>query len=202
MLSSSHRFIFIHVPKTGGNSIQSVLLPFADEQVVLKNPQQDGVDRFELQNIKYGFSKHATLQDYCQHIEYSTLSKLQIFCCVRNPWERMISYFFSPHRGVKRWSREEFIGMLKNEASDLKDYLTQDIFDEEKMPGIQYLQFEKLASEFELLCAKLGIPYSPLPHRNRSNHRTYQGYYDRQLIELVRLKSKFEIDKFGYQFGS
>jgi hypothetical protein len=43
MISTSHQFLFVHIPKTGGNSIQTILLPFSDDQ---KNTstKQDGVN--------------------------------------------------------------------------------------------------------------------------------------------------------------
>ena len=58
MIGTSRSFLFIHIPKTGGNSIASALEPWADDQRVI-NGGQDGVDRFELRNKDLGTSKHS-----------------------------------------------------------------------------------------------------------------------------------------------
>lgn len=53
MLSTSHNFLFIHVPKTGGNSLQNVLSEYADDKIVRLSPYQDGVERFEVRSGRY-----------------------------------------------------------------------------------------------------------------------------------------------------
>jgi hypothetical protein len=60
MISSKYRFLYVHIPKTGGNSIQHVLLPISDDQKELKK-HQDGLDRFEVIGPKTK-KKHASLK--------------------------------------------------------------------------------------------------------------------------------------------
>src|SRR5688500_12110385 len=50
MMALSRQFIFVHVPKTGGNSIQNVLKAYSEDEIVCTEPYQDGVERFELKN--------------------------------------------------------------------------------------------------------------------------------------------------------
>ena len=45
MLSTRHRFLFLHVPKTAGNAVQTWLLPHSDDQKVTHR-HQDGIERF------------------------------------------------------------------------------------------------------------------------------------------------------------
>jgi len=47
MISRRYKFIYVHIPKTGGTTIQSVLLPFSDDEKFIV-PYQDGVDSFEV----------------------------------------------------------------------------------------------------------------------------------------------------------
>ena len=90
--------IFIHIPKTGGNTIQKTLFDknlSLDNIVVTEN--QDGVDRFGVRG-KYTISKHMSLSSYYKN---KSLRNYSTFVCVRKPLDRLVSSYFSPHRHVR-----------------------------------------------------------------------------------------------------
>jgi hypothetical protein len=64
MISLQKRFLFVHIPKTAGNSIQSVLRDYSEDQLVALRKEQDGIERFGLRNPKYKVKKHSTLSEY------------------------------------------------------------------------------------------------------------------------------------------
>ena len=64
MISIKHNFLFIHIPKTGGNSIQTYLSEFSEDSLITKNFRRDGVRKFQVVNRKYGTVKHSTINDY------------------------------------------------------------------------------------------------------------------------------------------
>src|SRR5262245_50254348 len=99
MLSTTRSFLFVHVPKTGGNSIQDALRAHSDDEFVCLSPHQDGVERFELRSARFDTHKHSTLAEYRSRYGDELLAVLYRFACVRNPWDRVVSHFFSPHRG-------------------------------------------------------------------------------------------------------
>ncbi len=90
--------LFIHIPKTGGNTIQSAIIDAGlscDEMV--SGGFRDGVDRFEIRgSLTHG--KHQPLSTYLL-IEPS-LKELRIYSCVRKPFERLVSFYYSPHRNM------------------------------------------------------------------------------------------------------
>ena len=95
MLSIQKKFLFIHIPKTVGNSIHNFLKHYSEDKIVFFNPWQDDVEIFEVRNKNFShIHKHLSLLDYYQVLSPDIFNSLYKFAVIRNLWERMISYFF------------------------------------------------------------------------------------------------------------
>jgi len=103
MISLQKRFLFVHIPKTAGNSIQSVLRDYSEDQLVALRKEQDGIERFGLRNPKYKIKKHSMLSEYHDALGDEQFRDLYKFTCVRNPWDRMVSYYFTPTQNPETW---------------------------------------------------------------------------------------------------
>ena len=85
MISHEHRFIYVHVPRTGGTSMESVLRPYASPSVAESGswPERNRTwrNRFLFNSLK-------------SHPGYYS------FLFVRNPWDRLVSNwkYFYPDR--------------------------------------------------------------------------------------------------------
>ena len=202
MLSSANRFLFIHVPKTGGNSIQKALLPFSDDRIELIGPHHDGIDRFEIRSPEFKIQKHSTLEDYRRQMDSARFSRLTKFTCVRNPWDRCVSYYFSPHRGRVKWTAEDFADFIRETVNPHSHYLTLESHKRDPFENVDvFLRYEYLEEDFQALCGNLGLADIDLPHLNASTRDSYRSYYTQEkLVELVAQKFLPEIERFGYQF--
>ena len=222
MISLKKSFLFVHIPKTGGNSIQSVLAAFSDDEIVATKPHQDGVERFNVRNRRYGTNKHATLADYRAALEREVYAGLFKFAVIRNPWDWLVSWYFSPRRLLKRdlaegapaWDREAFLGLL-DEVPTFRHYLAAPTLGQRlaETTGLRrpapldgdvdaLLRFEHLDEDFQAVCRRLDIPPVPLPVRNRSARGPYAEYYDDELAERVREKFHEVIAYGGYTFDA
>src|SRR5204862_2265949 len=122
MISFQKCFLFVHIPKTAGNSIQSVLRDYWEDQLIALRNEQDGVERFGLRNPKYKLKKHSTLADYRVALGEMEFDNLYKFTSVRNPWDRMISLYFTPTQNAAAWDRKKFRKVIVK-ALPVSDYL-------------------------------------------------------------------------------
>jgi len=175
MIFNTHKFIYLHVQKTGGNSISSALLPFSDDQKTIKK-HQNGKDRF---GIKGDVTprKHAWLQEYQDSLG-ERINEFDVVTSVRDPLDRAVSMYFSPHRWYKRdkddewrkiepfWSYEKFEEIISS-MYRVVDFLK--ISDSIRMPD-HVIRFEDMQKDFATLVKKYGLPLdiSELPHVNKS----------------------------------
>jgi hypothetical protein len=200
MISLQKHFLFVHIPKTAGNSIQTALRDYSEDQLVALRKEQDGIERFGLRNPNYKIKKHSVLAEYRDALGNEEFRNLYKFTCVRNPWDRMVSYYFTPTQTPETWDRKRFRKMISKIVS-VADYLRLDQDEEDPFTNVDYImRFENLAEDFRTVCGKIGISAATLPRYNRSNREHYSKYYDNELRELVRTQFAAEIERFGYAF--
>jgi len=200
MISVHKRFLFVHIPKTAGNSIQSALRDYSEDQLVALRKEQDGIERFGLRNPKYNTKKHSTLAEYRDAVGNEQFRNLYKFTCVRNPWDRMVSYYFTPTQAPEKLDRKKFRGII-SKAVPVAEYLRLDQGEKDPFSNVDYImRFENLADDFRAVCGTLGISPGTLPRYNRSSREHYSKYYDDELRDLVRARFAAEIERFGYTF--
>ena len=200
MISLQKRFLFVHIPKTAGNSIQSVLRNYSEDQLIALRKEQDGIERFGLRNPIYNIKKHSTLSEYHHVLQDVQFRKLYKFTCVRNPWDRMVSYYFTPTQSPETWNRKKFRETI-SKAVSVADYLRLDAGEQDPFANVDsIMRFENLADDFRVVCGAIGISPSTLPQYNRSRREHYSKYYDDELRELVRTRFAAEIERFTYRF--
>jgi len=193
IVSSSHNFVFVHVPRTGGISVSGALEPFAD---VPADP---------------AIQTHDTLAVLlARHPETAGHFK---FGFVRDPWERLVSFYAHARRylapTVPEMQSLDFPGMVR--ALDRDEPWTRRIFafrpqrdffcDENGAQLADWIgRFERLEQDFRTVCRRIGVS-AALPLRNASEHGPYPEYYDARSRDLVRARYRDDIEAFGYAFA-
>jgi hypothetical protein len=208
MISSSLRFIYLHAPKTGGNSIQTLLQPFSDDAIVLKG-HQDGRDRFEIKgNVTP--RKHAYLSDYFKALG-NGIDVYKTIISVRQPFHRAISFYFSPHRWMRKcegaegwalesafWNLDEFEKSIESMAPMI-DFLK---IDDVPVRPDHIIRFENIAEDFESCATAIGFRSSlaELPHVNRSAaaHMARDALNDADAERLVKERFAADYKFFDY----
>lgn len=203
MISLKLQFLFIHVPKTAGNAIQSILRNYSEEKITKTAPHHDGIERFEIRSDAYNIRKHSSLSEYQAQLGKNVIDPLYKFTCIRNPWDRAISFYFSPHRGKVTWNREQFIIFLDQvrPVTTFISSIESDSADDCFGNMDYYIRYERLNEDFRHICSSIRIPHQDLPLRNASSHDHYTAYYDSELVDIVGARYQDEIRFFNYEFG-
>jgi hypothetical protein len=102
IISPSRNFIFIHLEKCGGTSVESALEPYLDWSDLLMGSTEFGESRQYLLFEQYGmknvkdkmFWKHSTAEDICKNITIEEWEKFNKISVVRDPMKIMTSLFF------------------------------------------------------------------------------------------------------------
>ena len=202
MISKSKKFIFIHVPKTGGNSIQNILLNYSDDYIIVKEKTNEGlIERFEISGKIFGIHKHSTGAEYRRLWNskvYGDYNDYYKFGVIRNPWERLISLYFTKNADRAGWNRGGFISLIKNKPLQwrpMSDFLSN--------AGLnKIIKFENINDEFAEVCSGFNIASVKLPHLNKTNRGHYTEYYDQELLDIVYKYYRDDINNFNYKFGS
>jgi len=206
MLSIAHRFLFVHIPKTAGNTVHRVLLPYSEDEMVRLGAHQDGINRFEVRSPHLEMHKHLPLAQYRARLPRETFAEVFRFHGIRNPWDRCVSFFFSPHRGPVTWSAEAFEDFINSdEVRPAHEFL--ELKKGEANPfrhAHAAIRYEHLEEDFVRVCQQIGIPApDSLPRVNASTRGDYRQYYPTdRLIDCVARKFAPEIRHFGYRFDA
>jgi len=191
MINHKHKFIFVHIPKTGGRSIEKALANYGIDDIVrrhgngkLKNP-------------------HFTINKYLDTYIDFDLKSYFWFTTIRNPYERFVSeYFYSKRQKKTVSSFKEWVIFDEIEQTSYPLHSASQLsFTSSERRQIDYtIRFENLQQDFNFVCDKIGIPRQQLPHENKTKHKHYTEYYDDETREIVAQKYAKDIEYFGYEF--
>jgi len=201
-------FIFVHIPKCAGTSIEQSLLPLVTQRNAFRELTPDDRHRYWLPGVEA--LQHRRLRAYARNFRVSGYFK---FAFVRNPWDRAVSQIHYLAT-VARWRfllgktfKEQLRDYCNTKAMvwghDLRasqvDYLTG-------ISGVMEMdfigRFETLNRDFGVVCDGIGIqPVPQLPHVFDSRRKLhYSAFYDADSAELISQRFSRDIDFFGYRF--
>ena len=200
MISHTHKFVFVHTPKTAGQSLYKNL---------------GGWSRVSPQGFDKGLKKyrhHFTMSEYLEH-GYLDSGKFELyfkFGFVRNPYDRILSEFKYAKRIYSKF-KKDFKYFVKRpwgnsrRHSTIKQHIRPQyefLYDADGKCMVDFIgKFENLQQDFNIVCEKIGIPQQQLPHKNASKHKHYTEYYDEETKQIVAEKYAKDIEYFGYEFG-
>ncbi len=192
MINHEFRFIFVHINKTAGTSIESVFIPMAD---------QTDVDL-----------KHATIGRHKKLFpdEFKTYFS---FAFVRNPFDWLVSRYewSSKKQGYIDYSFEEMVTRLHkgdrisyktdflDHGNSLRPQLARICID--YRIAVDFVgRFENLHADFDKVCDRIGHPKVRLAHHFKTERQHYSEYYTSDTRKMVEDLFNVDLKMFDYSF--
>jgi hypothetical protein len=184
MISDKYKCIFIHIPKTGGNSIEVAFRKRGKYHPKWRDIQRQNPKKWE-SYFKFSF--------------------------VRNPWDKAVSSFFYMRQlGLRREQSyahkfSNFSDWIKYHDKhfnkSFKWYMSpqiDELVDKKGNIVVDFIgRFENFEKDFDFIKSKTGFPNN-LPHVNKSSHLPWQYYYTSETFEIVKKMSQKDIKAFYY----
>lgn len=167
---------------------------------------QDPIERFDICG-PITSSKHQMVATYVERLGMQLFGSLKKVAFVRNPFDRAMSYYFSPHRWVElragelisktpRFDRDSFIKAV-GQLRPMVEYLR---VEEEVVPMDFLGRFECFEADVARAMEFLGIvPEIQLPHVNQSAVENRCDFYDGMTLGFVRKRFADDFQIFGYR---
>lgn len=206
MIIKDEKIIFIHIPKSAGQSIEAFFgrkwTPSAETRG--KNPDM----------WPERFPRHTPWIRYERIYKTHTY---RAFAIIRNPWSRMVSSYIYEQKmagrgiGIEKPNRrllaaggsfEDYVRHADRDSFFIRPQVSWLRNAEGQIAEIDLLRFENLAVEFKRLAQKYNLKEEILPHVNRAktNYRHYSEYYTKETRSLVYDLYAEDIEAFDYSF--
>ncbi len=209
-ITEKYQTIFIHIPKTGGSSLETVLGIHGRDNRGSVAPAPE-----ILFGIEAGRAlQHLTAAEIKKRISREVWENYFKFAFVRNPFDRLVSEFFwQKNRRQSRAKNLDFKKfLLEIVAPAVERKKPEHLFDDHYRPQNQFLvdrsnrllinflgRFENFQADFEKIRQRLGLT-AKLPRLNQTNHQDYRRYYNQETREIVNQLYRSDLKLLNYSF--
>jgi len=201
--------IFIHIPKNAGSTVEKVLGVWEKNNSIKGSKEWMVGPISTFDKLRYGLYNEADWQHLTAIKIKKVLGQKQFrkyfsFAIVRNPWDRMISWYHYLDVKVEfcKWvispySFKKYVP-LERLIKPQMDYITDK---SGKVIVDKIMRFESFKNDFNSVCKTLGIIYEQLPHLKKAERRPYQEYYTtaESILAVKNMFSK-DIELLKYEF--
>ena len=215
VISHKYKFVFMHIPKTGGSSITYSLIRMCkyDKDVKLIPAEEFAVFKnAEIFRNSNDIAQHSHYGDIKLYLEQcgKNIDNYFVFTFVRNPWTRYVSSYEYGRRSYIRcykydWAKpaydNDFDTWLKNTAHDeqqnwIKDFPLNYIG---KMENMQF-HLEEIRQILQTRMANVELDKVKPSIINANPHADYKTYYTEETKTLVAKRCYQTINDFNYEF--
>ncbi len=214
IISHGRKYIFVHIPKTGGTALSLALEGRVKKDDILIGDTPKAVKRRRrLKGVQSSgrLWKHARLVDIYGLVTQDQIEDYFTFTLVRNPWDRLVSYYHwlqdqrFDHPAVRLAQRLDFSGFLNDEHTRRTvrtGSYRQFMYDKAGVERCDlFIRLEHLQQDLAPLEGHLGFSLGQIPVVNRSSRDAdYRRYYSDADAGVLGEICAGDIARFGYAF--
>ena len=214
IISRGRRFIFVHIPKTGGTALALALEARAlKDDILIGDTPKARARKARLHGIKTAgrLWKHSTLADVAGLVTPDEVATFFTLTLVRNPWDRVVSYYHwlrgqaFAHPAVGLAKAKDFSGFINHPQTRTSLQLwPYDAYMRDGQGADRcslYARLEHLDADLAPFEAHLGFGVTPLARANASDRAPdWRGFYSDADAQLIGDLCAADIARFGYGF--
>jgi hypothetical protein len=122
IVSTQHKFIFVHVPKTAGTSVKQYFNRYASEADTYVLEQSGG--DMPASRARTGLQKHSTAVQICNAVGSEAFEEFFKFSVTRNPFERAVSTYRFLKFSFRNWAK----AAIMDEFETFEEFVVSDFF--------------------------------------------------------------------------
>ena len=213
-ICNKNKIIFVHIPKTGGTSIEKLFGMYNENSNMPDLDKLHGhVPVENSTKVNNPLSLAGNYGYYLQHLSINEIKRLipdhiyidkNIFTCIRNPWDRIVSEYIWAYSFLKF---DDFINKVYDVVSNRIMLDTENVHfrpqNEFLNSELNYIcRFEEFKSDLGNLTKSLSlnINVDKIPHEKKSIRNHYSQYYSNKSIALIEEIYAKDIEIYGYTY--
>ena len=227
IVSHKHRFIFVHLGRTGGRSITAALAPFCgpDDIITSCTPTLSGERQFTVvgQNCD-GLSRHVSAVEIRRHVGEDVFNSYFKFTFERNPWDKILSRYWAYAGQTCKKRHKEIYTKITGRKASFKTWFRLRVV-QGYLFGLGHIRLlhhyksytdkdrvcvdfigraENRDEHLRMISERIGLPIRNdirLGGTLRKDRRPYTEFYDPWMCRMVEKVYRQDLALLGYRFG-
>lgn len=209
MICRKRKILFLHIPKTGGTTVEKMIFPNHSFSTEPDYSTLYGWDD------RFGWLNHLTMDQIIELCPNLDLREYLIVTVVRNPWDRLVSeYHWKSSISGLQISFIEYVRLLHlGETESIQEYYRSPIaFEQHIRPQVHYfgqsiedaatiLRFENFEHEVKEMLRECCVTSESIPRIRTSIHAHYTHYYNSRTIDMVGNLYPDDVKRLNYSYG-